>query len=198
MPFLSFPKQALIFRKLPRHLAVVQLHPSSVSVAFSEYQLATPILSILFLLLQFQRLHSHHGIPGSQELSSWGFLSSGGQELKACTGHPRPPGGSVHTRRTAREAQTEEGKMPDLGRRCRRAQGHVLAPDQPRSMQDPACNKVWLQASDTQSVPLTSGPLCYVILAVCDQTLSMAGSLAVCIPYKALLFRGVKDPWPCM
>lgn len=86
-------------------------------------------------------------------------LNSGCQDLKACTGSPRPPGGSVHTCEAAPGGPHRGRLWAVLVRQCRRAHGHVLASDQASNVQDPACAQVWPQVSDSQQVTLTSGPL---------------------------------------
>lgn len=103
----------------------------------------------------------------SQSHSSfhWGLLlggpnlNSGCQDLTACTGRPRPPGGSVHTCEAAPGGPHRGRQWPVLVRQCRRAHGHVLASDQARNVQDAACAQVWSQVPDSQQVTLASGLL---------------------------------------
>ncbi|EDL00304.1 mCG1035719, isoform CRA_b [Mus musculus] len=64
--------------------------------------------------------------------------SSGGQDLKACTGRPSPPGGSVYPCGEALRGPSRGRQRPDLVRQCRRAQENVLASDQAWSVQYPA------------------------------------------------------------
>lgn len=96
-----FSETSVDFLKAPQSASCCST--AFISVACPECQLATLSLCfILSLLRRFPRPSPAPRNPSSSAVSTQGLLggpnlNSLRQDLKACTGRPRPPGGSVHT-----------------------------------------------------------------------------------------------------